>query len=90
MLSSRWKKQDRYGQVIHPGDICVYNNKFVIYIKDSWGGQKSKGEYGRFETEAGTRTIKYTNVVFAFDPMGERRNQSTTIKGLCRKFYEGK
>lgn len=84
-----FNKTDRYNQPLHPGDICVYDNQLVIYKKESWGGEGSKGEYGKFITTMGTRSIKYKNVIFAFDPMGERRNKSDEVRELCRKFYEG-
>lgn len=93
-MNSRWKKRDAYGQVIHPGDICVrsINDKveLVIYKGESWGGKESKGEFGRFITPSGNRSLKYTGVVFAFDPMGERRNKSEQVTKLVREFYEGK
>lgn len=83
-------KRDKTGQVIQPGDICVWENQLVLYKAPSWGGVGSKGEYGQFITKSGNRSLKFTSVVFAFDPMGTRKNQSTTIKELYREFYEGK
>lgn len=84
-----FKKRDRTGQEIRPGDLCVYDNSLVVYKKISWGGEGSKGQYGQFITADGVRSVKYTNVIFAFDPLSERKNQSDEIKALCRKFYEG-
>ena len=93
-MSSRWTKKDRYGQVLQPGDVCArtVNNKveLVVYKGDSWGGNNSKGEFGRFITPDGTRTIKYTSVVFVFDPMGERHAKAEQVTKLVREFYEGK
>lgn len=97
---SRFKKKDAYGQVLNPGDVCVRLKRdkkkmsssleFCIYERESWGGESSKGEFGRFITPQGTRSIKYTSVVFAFDPMGERRNKSNEVTNITREFYEGK
>lgn len=87
---SNFKKVDKYLQEIFPGDVCVYNGEIVVYKKESWGGEGSKGEFGKFITESGIRSFKYKNVVFAFDPMGKRNNKSKTTKELCREFYEGK
>ena len=82
-------KKDSTGQVIRPGDICVWEGELVLYKSPSWGGSNSKGEYGQFITSTGKRSLKFTSVIFAFDPMGTRKNQSTAVKELCRKFYEG-
>lgn len=90
-MSFREPKKDKYGQDINPGDVCVWDGRLCVYRKHSWGAKGiSKGEYGKFITPEGIRTVKYTSVIFAFDPMGKRRNQSTTVKELCREFYEGK
>lgn len=84
-------KEDKYGEPIHPGDVCVWDSRLVIFVKPSWGAKGvSKGEYGKFISDTGMVSVKYKNVVFAFDPMGKRRNQSKEVTGLCRKFYEGK
>lgn len=93
-MSSKWHKKDAHGQVIHPGDVCARSVKdkveLIVYKGESWGGSTSKGEFGRFITPNGTRSIKYTSVVLAFDPMGERRTKATQVKRLVREFYEGK
>lgn len=93
-------KKDSLGQDIFPGDVCIRQVKdkrkfnstieFCVYKGDSWGGSESKGEFGRFITPSGTRSIKYTSVVFAFDPMSKRRATSNQITELVREFYEGK
>lgn len=88
-MNSRWSKKDRFGQVLIPGDLCVYDKKFIVYKGETWGGSSSKREFGRFITPEGARTIKYTNVIFAFDPMGKRRSEASIIKDLTRRFYEG-
>lgn len=84
-----FRKTDRTGQEIRPGDLCIYNNSLVVYKRDSWGGEGSRGEFGQFITAEGVRSVKYTSVIFAFDPLSSRKNQSEEIKLLCRKFYEG-
>lgn len=85
-------KKDAYGQVLTPGDVCArsINDKveLVVYREESWGGSKSKGEFGRFVTPNGTRTIKYTSVVFVFDPLSERRAKTDSVVAITRKYYE--
>lgn len=88
-MSSRWAKSDVYDEKIFPGDICVYNNQFIIYKGEAWGAKNSKGQFGRFITSDGVRSLKYTSVVFAFDPMGERRSTADVVRLLTRQFYEG-
>lgn len=84
-----FQKHDKTGQVINPGDICIWNNKLVIYKKPSWGAKGiSKGEYGQFITSSGSSSVKFTSVVFAFDPMGTRKNDSPVVKQLVKDFYE--
>lgn len=84
-----FRKEDRYGVQIRHGDVCVYDNELVVYKRESWGGEGSKGEYGRFITSKGMRSLKYSSVVFAFDPMGERRHNSAELNKLVREYYEG-
>lgn len=99
-MNSRWSKRDSSGQVIHPGDVCVrivrddrnFNKgslEYCVYKGEAWGGSGSKGEYGRFITSGGNRSIKYTSILFAFDPMGKRRASTEEIRELTKKFYEG-
>lgn len=92
-MSSRWTKKDAYGQVLHPGDVCaaIVNDKIalVVYKEDSWGGKDSKGEYGRFLHSGTKRTLKYSSVIFAFDPMGKRRSMAEVIQRSIRQYYEG-
>lgn len=82
------KKKDKLGQELHPGDICVYNGKFVVYKRPSWGGDGSKGLFGQFITDKGASSVKYSSVLFVFDPLGKRRNDSPEVKTLTRRFYE--
>lgn len=96
-----FRKHDSIGQVLTPGDVCVrlvkdnrnFNKgalEFCVYKGDTWGGKGSKGEFGRFITPQGVRSLKYTSIVFAFDPMSKRRATSNQITELIREFYEGK
>lgn len=93
MLSSKWDKHDMYGEILYPGDVCAYNGngkvELVVYKKGSFGGRGSRFEFGQFITARGTRSLKFTSVAFAFDPMGKRRNSSQSVKQLIRNFYEG-
>lgn len=87
-------KVDRLGEVIRPGDICVSVNngypELCVYQGEAWGAKGvSKGEYGRFITKDRIRSVKYTSVVFAFDPRGDKRNSSPQVRDLVREFYEG-
>lgn len=85
-------KKDLLGQALHPGDVCArsLNDKveLVVYRGGSWGGANSKGEFGRFVTLNGQRTLKYTSVVFVFDPMSERRAKANEVLSITKKFYE--
>lgn len=92
-----FNKYDKYGQVISPGDICVRitkdgqysrNLEFCLY-KGVTRGSKATGKFGRFITPKGESSIKHSNVVFAFDPMGKRRSQTDEVNEMVRKFYEG-
>lgn len=93
-MSSFRDKKDAYGQVLKPGDVCARSNgnkvELVVYKGVSWGGNQSKGEFGRFITTSGSRSLKYTSVIFVFDPMGERRNKAPEVTQITREFYEGK
>jgi len=95
-MSSRFARYDSHGQEIRPGDVCIRatrsNNKleYIVYKGTSWGGGKSKGEFGRFITNNGMVSIKFTSVLFSFDPMGERKPTESYINKLVRQFYEEK
>lgn len=94
-----FKKHDGQGQELNPGDVCVrlvkdnrnFNKsslEFVVYRGESWGGSKSKGQFGRFSTPHGTRSLKHTSVLFVFDPMGKRRAKSEQVTQVMKQFYE--
>lgn len=88
-----WKSaKDAVGNVIIPGDVCVYASSsrgciYVVFSDTVWGGTQSKGEYGRFLSEYGISSIKYSNVLLAYDPMSSRRSKIVSNE-LTRKFYE--
>lgn len=90
MLSFR--KYDKLGAEIKPGDICAYSRnkiiEFVIYIGET-RGNASTGKFGQFYTTEGKVSLKHTSVVFMFDPLSKRRNNSEAVNLLVRKFYEG-
>lgn len=85
-------KLDKYGQELRPGDVCArsINDKveLVVYRGEVWGAKGSKGDFGRFISSDGSRTLKYTSVVFVFDPLSERRARTSEIVSLTRKYYE--
>ena len=92
------KKLDKKGQQLFPGDVCVrlgragpysQNLEFIVYKGEVFGGKGSKGEFGRFITSTGMTSIKYSSVVFAFDPVGDRRSEADEIKTVLKKYYEG-
>lgn len=95
-MVSIWSKRDKDGQILQEGDVCVRaitkksGIEFCVYKGEAWGGNGSKGEFGRFITPGGVRSIKYTSVLFAFDPMGKRRANTDEVKQLIREFYEDK
>lgn len=88
-----FRKYDALGAEIKPGDICVRGTKSgiepVIYRGETTANGKSTGKFGRFYTAKGKTSIRYSNVIFAFDPVGDRRNKSEEVQLLTRKFYEG-
>lgn len=84
--------KDGVGNTINPGDVCVRSTRsgkpeYCVFVGSVWGGKGSRGLYGRFVTPSGFTSIKYSNVLLAFDPMSERRAESG-IKELVRTFYE--
>lgn len=91
MLSS--KKYDRYGQELRPGDICARSRNdrvdLIMYKGEVFGSKTGKGEFGRFITPDGPSTLKYTSVVFAFDPLSKRRANAEKVKEVIRQYYEG-
>lgn len=95
-MASIWLKRDRDGQVLHEGDVCVritrpgHIPQFCVYKGESYGKKGGKGEYGKFITPDGVTSIKYTSVLFSFDPMGKRRADTEQVREMTRKFYEEK
>lgn len=91
-----FNKYDKYGQVIHPGNVCVRLIKeqytrtieFCVY-KEDVRGSKSKGTYGRFITDKGVRSIKYSNVIFVFDKWSKRVADIPEITKMIQEYYEG-
>lgn len=92
VLMIDFRKYDRLGAEIEPGDICAYSrNKLiepVIYIGGT-KGNASTGKFGQFYTSKGKASLRYSSVIFMFDPNGSRRNNSKAVSLLVRKFYEG-
>lgn len=87
-----FRKYDRLGAEIEPGDICAYSRNKVIELVIYIGGTKgsaSTGKFGQFYTSKGKASLRYSSVIFMFDPNGSRRNSSKTVNLLVRKFYEG-
>lgn len=94
MLS--FKKHDAYGQELKPGDVCVrqirggqYDRTMEFCVYKGEVRESRKGQFGRFVTPTGTRSIKYTSVIFAFDPMGERRSKAEQVNQVVKEYYEG-
>lgn len=89
-MGFRWDKKDKYGQVIKPGDMCMVAGKdgikFCLYKHEV--KRSTKGEYGRFITKSGVVTLKFTGVVFVFDPITDRRGRTEETTELTRRFYE--
>lgn len=89
-MNSRFDKKDGEGNTIRPGDVCIRHKagklEYIVFKRDVWGTKLSKGEFGKFITSAGETSMKYSNVLFAFDPASARRPKLSVI----RKFYEGK
>lgn len=85
------KKTDKAGNVLLSGDVCVREVhgvlEYVVYKKEVYGARGSKGEYGRFVTENGETSIKFRNILFAFDPLSTRRARAAEV---IRKYYEEK
>ena len=85
-------KKDAEGNAISPGDVCIRARRhtgceYCIYVDSVWGGKVSRGEFGRFLTSKGLTSIKYSNILLAFDPMSKRRPE-LGVNELIRRFYE--
>ena len=91
-----FSKYDKYGQKLTPGSVCVrlvkdnYKStvEFCIYEREVTGS-KSKGTFGRFITPTGTRSLKYTSVIYVFDTMNETRAKTPEIVEMTKQYYEG-
>ena len=86
-------KRDKFGQEIKPGALCIRNDRkeqieFCIY-KGATRGNNATGKYGRFITMDGKVSIRYSSVVFIFEPSSDRRTQAEEITKLMRSYYEG-
>jgi len=92
-----FKKYDKYNQEVKPGDVCVRLVKTkheraieICVYKGDTRGNNATGKYGRFITPTGTRSIKYSSVIFVFDPMGTRKSDAEEVRILTKQFYENK
>lgn len=87
MLS--FKRYDKYGQEIFPGDVCARSKRdkieLIVYKGDAYG---RTNKYGRFISPEGQITVKFTSVAFAFDPMGSRRSKANQVNELVQQYYE--
>lgn len=86
------RNEDGAGNIIKPGDVCVRCSRsgkpeYCVFVGSVWGGKSSGGDYGRFINESGFTSVKYSNVLLAFDPMSDRRPKIATNE-LVRRFYE--
>lgn len=82
-------KRDKYGARLSAGDVCVWGSKagaiICVYAGDAKGG--TTGEFGRFHTPVGEKSIAYRNIVAAYDSMGQRIINHDITKKLMREFY---
>lgn len=84
-----FRKLDALGAEIRPGDVCFWASKNGLEPVIYRGETRGNGKFGRFYTSEGKTTVRYSSVIFAFDPLSKRRNNSETIAKLIRKQYEG-
>lgn len=89
-LSESFRKKDKYGAELHPGDVCVWGSKhggiLCVYTRGTTGNNAS-GRYGRFITPVGEKSIAYNSVVLAYDSMGKRIVNHDVTKELMRQYY---
>ena len=83
-------KRDKYGAVLKQGDVCVWYSKsggiLCVYAGKAPGGKT--GRYGLFHTPVGKKSIAYSSVIAAYDPIGSGERISHDIaKKLLREFY---
>ena len=85
------QKRDKYGAILHPGDVCVWGSKagaIICVYAGGTTGNSATGRYGRFHTPIGIKSIAYKNIVIAYDPMGSGKRVSHDIsKRLLREYY---
>lgn len=88
-LAESLRKRDKYGAILHAGDVCVWGSKaggiICIYEGIAKGGKT--GDFGRFHTPVGRKSIAYKNIVAAYDSMGQRIINHDITKKLMREFY---
>jgi hypothetical protein len=88
-LTESLKKRDKYGAILKPGDVCIWGSKagaiICIYAGGAPGGMT--GQYGSFHTPVGLKSIRYKNIVAAYDSMGQRIINHDITKRLMREFY---
>lgn len=88
-----FNKYDALGQKLHPGDVCIRRFKhsgmeFCIY-KGVTKGARATGKFGVFITPQGKTSLKLANVVFVFNPFGNRRASTDDINKIIKNYYEG-
>ena len=87
-LLESFKKKDKYGAELFPGDVCVWTSKaggiLCIYVSESPHGKT--GKVGLFHTGVGKKSIPYNSVVLMYDPLG-RKIAHDEAKKLLRIFY---
>lgn len=83
-------KKDKYGQAIMPGNVCVYDGRFVVFKRHSWGGASSKGLYGVFIDNGKEVSVRYSSVLFVFEPSSKRHSEAPVLRKLLKEYYEGK
>lgn len=89
-LQESFKKRDKYGAILEPGDVCVWGSKAgaIICVYAGIAPGSRTGKYGEFHTPIGKKSIAYRNIVIAYDPMGTGERVSHDIsKRLLREFY---
>lgn len=88
-LQESFKKRDKYGAILHPGDVCVWGSKAgaIICVYAGTAPGSATGRYGSFHTPVGLKSIAYKNIVVAYDSMGKRVINHDITKRLMREFY---
>lgn len=88
-LAESLRKRDKYGAILHAGDVCVWCSKAggIICIYAGVAPGSMTGRYGSFHTPVGLKSIAYKNIVVAYDSMGKRVINHDITKRLMREFY---